>query len=160
MINYLPVGSNKASEFYANCALKAHVGFINNIPVFLASDNYWANKFKESGVPILGDDIKSQFGATIVHRVLTELFEKRGGIVDKTYQLNTGGNTDFLNMLNRDRLEYKKISKTEAVRSIMNDKLSDVNIHVGPSDYVAWQMIIKNVLLELKEEYLEMFLLH
>ena len=139
LINYLPVGSNKASEFYAECALKAEVGFINNIPVFLASEDKWSEKFKKAGVPILGDDIKSQFGATIVHRVLTELFEKRGGIIDRTYQLNTGGNMDFMNMLNRDRLKYKKESKTEAVRSIMNKKLYDKNIHVGPSDYVPWQ---------------------
>ena len=139
LVNYLPVGSNDASKFYAECALKAKVGFINNIPVFLASNKEWDNKFKQAGVPILGDDIKSQFGATIVHRVLTELFEKRGGIIDRTYQLNTGGNMDFMNMLNRDRLKYKKESKTEAVRSIMNNKLEDENIHVGPSDYVAWQ---------------------
>ena len=139
LINYLPVGSNKASEFYAECAIEAKVGFINNIPVFLASNKEWSEKFKNAGVPILGDDIKSQFGATIVHRVLTELFEKRGGIIDRTYQLNTGGNMDFMNMLNRDRLKYKKESKTEAVRSIMDKKLQDREIHVGPSDYVAWQ---------------------
>lgn len=139
LINYLPVGSNEASKFYAECALEAKVGFINNIPVFLASDKEWSDKFKKAGLPILGDDIKSQFGATIVHRVLAELFEKRGGIIDRTYQLNTGGNMDFMNMLNRDRLKYKKESKTEAVRSIMDNKLQDKNIHVGPSDYVAWQ---------------------
>lgn len=125
--------------------ISSHMINKNNDKYFLPVDDSdvdeekIVNIIKKSGVPILGDDIKSQFGATIVHRVLTELFEKRGGIIDKTYQLNTGGNTDFLNMLNRDRLKYKKISKTEAVRSIMNDKLSDVNIHVGPSDYVAWQ---------------------
>lgn len=139
LINYLPVGSNDASKFYAECAIEAKTGFINNIPVFLASDNEWSDKFKLAGVPILGDDIKSQFGATIVHRVLTELFEKRGGQIDRTYHLNTGGNMDFMNMLNRDRLKYKKESKTEAVRSIMNKKLKDYDIHVGPSDYVAWQ---------------------
>lgn len=139
LINYLPVGSNEASKFYAECALEAKTGFINNIPVFLASDAEWSKKFKNAGIPILGDDIKSQFGATIVHRVLTELFEKRGGQIDRTYQLNTGGNMDFMNMLNRDRLKYKKESKTEAVRSIMNKKLKDYDIHVGPSDYVAWQ---------------------
>lgn len=139
LINYLPVGSNEASKFYAECAMEAKVGFINNIPVFIASDKEWNEKFKKAGVPILGDDIKSQFGATIVHRVLTELFEKRGGQIDRTYQLNTGGNMDFMNMLNRDRLESKKISKTEAVRSIMEEKIIDKNIHVGPSDYVAWQ---------------------
>lgn len=139
LINYLPVGSNEASKFYAECAIEARTGFINNIPVFLASDDNWSIRFKNAGVPILGDDIKSQFGATIVHRVLTELFEKRGGQIDRTYQLNTGGNMDFMNMLNRDRLKYKKESKTEAVRSIMNKRLDDYDIHVGPSDYVAWQ---------------------
>ena len=139
LINYLPVGSSDASKFYAECALDAKTGFINNIPVFIASDDVWNEKFRNAGLPILGDDIKSQFGATIVHRVLTELFEKRGGIIDRTYQLNTGGNMDFLNMLNRNRLESKKISKTEAVRSIMREKLSNNNIHVGPSDYVSWQ---------------------
>lgn len=139
LINYLPVGSYDASKFYAECALEAKVGFINNIPVFIASNEEWNEKFKKAGLPILGDDIKSQFGATIVHRVLTELFEKRGGKIERTYQLNTGGNMDFMNMLNRDRLESKKISKTEAVRSIMEEKLTDYNIHVGPSDYVAWQ---------------------
>lgn len=139
LVNYLPVGSQKAAEFYAECAIEAGTGFINNIPVFLASSKDWDAKFKNAQLPILGDDIKSQFGATIVHRVLTDLFEKRGGKIDRTYQLNTGGNTDFYNMLNRDRLKLKKISKTEAVLSNMKEPLQDVNIHVGPSDYVAWQ---------------------
>lgn len=139
LVNYLPVGSQKAAEFYAECAIEAGTGFINNIPVFLASSKDWDAKFKNAQLPILGDDIKSQFGATIVHRVLTDLFEKRGGKIDRTYQLNTGGNTDFYNMLNRDRLKSKKISKTEAVLSNMKEPLQDVNIHVGPSDYVAWQ---------------------
>jgi myo-inositol-1-phosphate synthase len=139
LLNYLPVGSQKASEFYAECAIEAGVAFVNNIPVFIASDAEWADRFKRAGVPVIGDDIKSQLGATIVHRVLTDLFRKRGVKLDCTYQLNTGGNTDFLNMLERSRLAAKKVSKTEAVQSVAASRLDDRNIHVGPSDYVAWQ---------------------
>ncbi len=139
LMNYLPVGSQKATEFYAECALAAGTAFVNNIPVFIASDPVWAKRFTEAGVPILGDDIKAQLGATIVHRVLTDLFHKRGVRLDRTYQLNTGGNTDFLNMTNRDRLASKKTSKTEAVQSVAEQRLEAENIHVGPSDYVAWQ---------------------
>jgi myo-inositol-1-phosphate synthase len=139
LLNYLPVGSQEATEFYAECALEAGVAFVNNIPVFIASDEKWALRFEEAGVPIIGDDIKAQLGATIVHRVLTDLFAKRGVKLDRTYQLNTGGNTDFLNMSNRTRLKSKKISKTEAVQSVAERRLDDENIHIGPSDYVAWQ---------------------
>jgi myo-inositol-1-phosphate synthase len=139
MINYLPVGSQKAAEFYAECALDARVALVNCIPVFIASDEDWAKKFEQAGVPVIGDDIKSQLGATIVHRVLTDLFKKRGVKLDRTYQLNTGGNTDFLNMLERARLASKKISKTEAVQSVAEHRLDPDDIHVGPSDYVAWQ---------------------
>jgi myo-inositol-1-phosphate synthase len=139
LMNYLPVGSQEASEFYAECALEAGVAFVNNIPVFIASDPSWAERFRAAGVPIIGDDIKAQLGATIVHRVLTDLFKKRGVQLDRTYQLNTGGNTDFLNMLNRTRLASKKESKTEAVQSVAATRIVDENIHVGPSDYVAWQ---------------------
>lgn len=139
LCNYLPVGSEEASRFYAECALEAGVGFINNIPVFIASDPAWAQRFKERKLPIMGDDIKSQLGATITHRLLTDLFKKRGVKLERTYQLNTGGNTDFLNMLNRSRLMSKKESKTEAVQSVAKSRLDDDNIHVGPSDYVPWQ---------------------
>jgi myo-inositol-1-phosphate synthase len=139
LMNYLPVGSQRATEFYAECALEAGVAFVNNIPVFIASDPAWAERFRAAGVPLIGDDIKAQLGATIVHRVLTDLFAKRGVELKRTYQLNTGGNTDFLNMLERKRLESKKISKTEAVQSVAAARLVDENIHVGPSDYVAWQ---------------------
>lgn len=139
LLNYLPVGSQKATEFYAECALEAGVAFVNNIPVFIASDPAWAERFRAAGVPIIGDDIKAQLGATIVHRVLTDLFAKRGVKLARTYQLNTGGNTDFLNMANRKRLESKKISKTEAVQAVAGERIADENIHVGPSDYVAWQ---------------------
>ncbi len=139
LVNYLPVGSQKATEFYAECALEAGTAFVNNIPVFIASNPVWAKKFEDAGVPIIGDDIKSQVGATIVHRVLTDLFHKRGVPVDRTYQLNTGGNTDFLNMKNQHRLESKKESKTEAVQSVAATRIEDENIHVGPSDYVPWQ---------------------
>ncbi|MFV0622870.1 inositol-3-phosphate synthase [Sphingomonas sp. ac-8] len=139
VMNYLPVGSQQATEFYAECALEAGVAFVNNIPVFIASDPVWAKRFEDAGVPIIGDDIKAQLGATIVHRVLTDLFHKRGVKLERTYQLNTGGNTDFLNMSNRKRLASKKVSKTEAVQSVAETRLADENIHVGPSDYVAWQ---------------------
>jgi len=139
LMNYLPVGSQKATEFYAECALEAGVAFVNNIPVFIASNPEWAARFESAGVPIIGDDIKAQLGATIVHRVLTDLFAKRGVKLDRTYQLNTGGNTDFLNMSNHRRLESKKISKTEAVQSVAAERLEDDNVHIGPSDYVPWQ---------------------
>ena len=139
LLNYLPVGSEEASRFYAECALEAGIGFINNIPVFIASDDAWATRFAERGLPIIGDDIKAQLGATITHRALTDLFAKRGVKLERTYQLNTGGNTDFLNMLNRQRLRSKKVSKTEAVQAVAARRLEDENIHVGPSDYVAWQ---------------------
>ncbi len=139
LLNYCPVGSEDASKFYAECALEAGVGFINNIPVFIASDPVWAAKFEEKGIPIIGDDIKAQIGATITHRTLVDLFEKRGVKLDRTYQLNTGGNTDFLNMLNRNRLASKKTSKTEAVQSVLGERLDPDNIHIGPSDYVPWQ---------------------
>ena len=139
LMNYLPVGSQEATEFYAECAIEAGVAFVNNIPVFIASNPEWAAKFEAAGVPIIGDDIKAQLGATIVHRVLTDLFAKRGVKLDRTYQLNTGGNTDFLNMSNRKRLASKKVSKTEAVQAVAAERLEDENIHVGPSDYVAWQ---------------------
>jgi len=139
LLNYLPVGSEQASHFYAECALEAGLGLINNIPVFIASNSGWAGRFKQKGLPIIGDDIKSQMGATIVHRVLTDLFRRRGVPLKRTYQLNTGGNTDFLNMLNRTRLASKKESKTEAVQSVAGQRLAEDDIHVGPSDYVAWQ---------------------
>jgi myo-inositol-1-phosphate synthase len=139
LLNYLPVGSQLATEFYAECALEAGVAFVNNIPVFIASNEGWAERFRKAGVPVIGDDIKAQLGATIVHRVLTDLFHKRGVKLDRTYQLNTGGNTDFLNMSNKSRLASKKVSKTEAVQSVAEHRLDDENIHVGPSDYVAWQ---------------------
>ncbi|RME61960.1 MAG: inositol-3-phosphate synthase, partial [Alphaproteobacteria bacterium] len=129
VLNYLPVGSQQATEFYAECALEAGCAFINNIPVFIASDPAWAARFAERRLPIIGDDIKSQLGATIVHRVLTDLFKSRGVKLNRTYQLNTGGNTDFLNMLNRSRLTTKKKSKTEAVQSVAAERLQDENIH-------------------------------
>lgn len=139
LLNYVPVGSEKATQFYAECALDAGIAFINNIPVFIASNQMWANRFKEKGLPIIGDDVKAQLGATITHRALTDLFNKRGVKLERTYQLNTGGNTDFLNMLNRTRLSSKKTSKTEAVQSVLDERLEDKNIHIGPSDYVPWQ---------------------
>lgn len=139
LMNYLPVGSEEATRFYAECALEAGVAFVNNIPVFIASDPVWAKRFEDKNLPIIGDDIKAQLGATITHRTLTDLFKKRGVSLDRTYQLNTGGNTDFLNMKNSDRLASKKESKTEAVQSVAAERLSDQNIHVGPSDYVPWQ---------------------
>lgn len=139
LLNYLPVGSEAATRFYTECALESGIAFINNIPVFIASDKIWANKFKEKCLPIIGDDIKSQLGATIIHRTLADLFKKRGVKLEKTYQLNAAGNTDFLNMLNRERLKSKKISKTEAVQSILAERLDPENIHIGPSDYIPWQ---------------------
>jgi myo-inositol-1-phosphate synthase len=139
MVNYLPVGSEEATRFYAACALEAGLGFVNNIPVFIASDPVWAKRFADKNLPIVGDDIKAQMGATVLHRTIVDLFRKRGVKVERTYQLNTGGNTDFLNMLNRSRLASKKTSKTEAVQSVIGDRLADENIHIGPSDYVPWQ---------------------
>lgn len=142
VVNYLPVGSEKATKFYAQAAIDAGCGFANNIPVFIASNDKWAKKFTKAGLPIIGDDIKSQVGATILHRTLVNLFMDRGMKVERTYQLNTGGNTDFLNMLERERLHSKKVSKTEAVTSMLKNKgheLEDENVHVGPSDYVPWQ---------------------
>jgi myo-inositol-1-phosphate synthase len=138
MICYLPVGSEDAAKFYAQCAIDAKVGFVNALPVFIAGTPEWAAKFEEAGVPIVGDDIKSQVGATITHRVLAKLFEDRGVVLDRTYQLNVGGNMDFKNMLERDRLESKKISKTQAVTSNMQHDLGARNVHIGPSDYVQW----------------------
>ncbi len=138
IINYLPVGSEMATKWYMEQALRAGVGVINCIPVFIASSPYWSERFREAGLPIIGDDIKSQVGATITHRVLTSLFVDRGVRLDHTYQLNFGGNTDFMNMLERDRLESKKISKTGAVTSMLPYKMSEEDIHVGPSDYVPW----------------------
>jgi len=138
LVNYLPVGSQEAVEFYAESALEAGVAFVNCMPVFIASDPTWAERFSEAGLPVVGDDIKSQLGATVLHRVLAHLFEERGVKLDRTYQLNVGGNTDFLNMLERSRLSSKKISKTEAVQSQLGVPLSENDIHVGPSDYVPW----------------------
>lgn len=138
VINYLPVGSEMATKWYVEQVLEAGCGMVNAIPVFIASSEYWGARFAERGLPIIGDDIKSQVGATILHRVLTSLFVDRGVRLDRTYQLNFGGNTDFLNMLERERLESKKISKTGAVTSMLPYKLDEENIHVGPSDYVPW----------------------
>jgi myo-inositol-1-phosphate synthase len=138
LVSYLPVGSEEADKFYAQCALDAGVAFVNALPVFIASDPVWAKKFEDAGVPIVGDDIKSQVGATITHRVLARLFEERGVVLDRTYQLNVGGNMDFKNMLERDRLESKKISKTQAVTSNIGHDLGARNVHIGPSDYVQW----------------------
>lgn len=139
LLSYLPVGSQKAAEFYSECCLEANIAMINCLPVFIASNPNWVKRFKEKKIPIVGDDIKSQLGATIVHRTLARLFDRRGVRLDRTYQLNTGGNTDFLNMLNRDRLTSKKISKTESVQSQLKEPLEPDNIHIGPSDYVPWQ---------------------
>lgn len=143
LVSYLPVGSEEADKFYAQCAIDAGVAFVNALPVFIASDPEWAQKFEDAGVPIVGDDIKSQVGATITHRVMAKLFEDRGVALDRTYQLNVGGNMDFKNMLERERLESKKVSKTQAVTSNLHGSLANVgaddrNVHIGPSDYVAW----------------------
>lgn len=138
LVSYLPVGSEQADKFYAQCAIDAGVAFVNALPVFIASDPEWAKKFEDAGVPIIGDDIKSQVGATITHRVMAKLFEDRGVVLDRTYQLNVGGNMDFKNMLERDRLESKKISKTQAVTSNMSHDMGARNVHIGPSDYVQW----------------------
>ena len=138
LVSYLPVGSEKADKFYAQCAIDAGVAFVNALPVFIASDPEWAKKFTDAGVPIVGDDIKSQVGATITHRVIARLFEERGVRLDRTSQLNVGGNMDFMNMLERDRLESKKVSKTRAVTSIVPHEMADRDVHIGPSDHVAW----------------------
>ncbi len=139
LVCYLPVGSEQAVKHYAQACLDAGVGMVNCVPVFLASDPEWAGKFLDAGLPIVGDDIKSQVGATIVHRTLARLFADRGVSVDRTYQLNTAGNTDFLNMLERKRLKSKKISKTESVQSQLDERLDPGDIHIGPSDYIPWQ---------------------
>jgi len=138
LINYLPVGSEKAARFYAGACLETNVGFINAMPVFIASDEDWAERFRQKNIPIIGDDVKSQVGATIIHRTLAKLFENRGVVLDRTYQLNFGGNTDFLNMLNHKRLTSKKKSKTQAVQAELETPLAAENIHIGPSDYVPW----------------------
>jgi len=138
-LNYIPVGSEEATRFYARCCLEAGVAFINCIPVFIASDKKFAQEFKKRNIPIIGDDIKAQIGATITHRTLAKLFKDRGVKLERTYQMNVGGNTDFLNMLAQERLKSKRISKTEAVQSVLEDKrLEKENIHIGPSDYVPW----------------------
>ena len=138
LVSYLPVGSEEADKFYAQCAIDAGVGFVNALPVFIASDPEWAKKFEDAGVPIVGDDIKSQVGATITHRVLAKLFEDRGVQLDRTMQLNVGGNMDFLNMKELERLESKKVSKTQAVTSQVDRDMGKGNVHIGPSDYVSW----------------------
>ncbi|MBY6368361.1 inositol-3-phosphate synthase [Rhodococcoides corynebacterioides] len=142
LVSYLPVGSDEADKFYAQAAIDAGVAFVNALPVFIASDPVWAKKFADAGVPIVGDDIKSQVGATITHRVMAKLFEDRGVALDRTYQLNVGGNMDFKNMLERERLESKKVSKTQAVTSnltgTLSNKIADRNVHIGPSDHVEW----------------------
>jgi myo-inositol-1-phosphate synthase len=138
LICYLPVGSEDAAKFYAQCAIDAKVAFVNALPVFIAGTPEWADKFTQAGVPIVGDDIKSQVGATITHRVLAKLFEDRGVLLERTMQLNVGGNMDFMNMLERERLESKKISKTQAVTSQLSHDIGKKNVHIGPSDYVGW----------------------
>ena len=138
LVCYLPVGSEDAARFYAQCAIDAGVAFVNALPVFIAGTKEWADKFTAAGVPIIGDDIKSQVGATITHRVLAKLFEDRGVILDRTLQLNVGGNMDFMNMLERDRLESKKISKTNSVTSQLDHDMGAKNVHIGPSDYIPW----------------------
>jgi len=138
VINYLPVGSDQATKWYVEQVLKAGCAFVNCIPVFIAKENYWQKRFQEAGLPIIGDDIKSQVGATIIHRVLARLFQDRGVKINNTYQLNFGGNTDFLNMLERERLISKKISKTESVKSQLEQEINSDNIHIGPSDHVPW----------------------
>jgi myo-inositol-1-phosphate synthase len=138
LICYLPVGSEEAAKFYAQCSIDAGCAFVNALPVFIASDPVWADKFTKAGIPIVGDDIKSQVGATITHRIMAKLFQDRGVHLDRTYQLNVGGNMDFKNMLERDRLESKKISKTQSVTSQLDYDLGDKNVHIGPSDYIPW----------------------
>jgi len=156
VVNYLPVGSQEATEFYAQAAIDAGCGFVNCIPVFIASEPKWAKKFEKAGLPVIGDDIKAQVGATITHRTLVNLFLDRGMKIERTYQLNTGGNTDFLNMLERERLQYKKISKTEAVSSQIEARgqtIDPENIHVGPSDYVPWQKDNKICFLRIESKH-------
>lgn len=156
VINYLPVGSQEATEFYAQAAIDAGCGFVNCIPVFIASNPKWAKKFADAGLPVIGDDIKAQVGATITHRTLVNLFLDRGMKIERTYQLNTGGNTDFLNMLERERLHYKKVSKTEAVSSQIEARgqtIDPENIHVGPSDYVPWQKDNKICFLRIESKH-------
>ena len=138
LICYLPVGSEEAAKFYAQCAIDAGCAFVNALPVFIASDPVWAKKFEDAGLPIVGDDIKSQVGATITHRIMAKLFQDRGVHLDRTYQLNVGGNMDFKNMLERDRLESKKISKTNSVTSQLDHDMGSKNVHIGPSDYIPW----------------------
>lgn len=138
LLNYLPVGSKESTRFYAECALDAGVSFINNIPEFIASDPIWAEKFRQKNIPIIGDDVKSQIGATIIHRTLANLFKNRGVKLEKTYQCNIGGNLDFLNMLDRQRLKSKKISKTEAVQTVLSKRIEDENIYIGPSDHIPF----------------------
>ncbi len=138
LICYLPVGSEVATKYYAQCAIDAGVAFVNALPVFIASDPIWAKKFEDAGLPIIGDDIKSQVGATITHRIMAKLFQDRGVHLDRTYQLNVGGNMDFKNMLERDRLESKKISKTNSVTSQLDYEIGAKNVHIGPSDYIPW----------------------
>ena len=139
LLSYLPVGSQRATEAYAEACLEANVSLINCIPVFIASDRRWAARFAARGIPLIGDDVKGQLGATILHRALARLFMERGASIERTYQLNVGGNTDFLNMLSQDRLKLKKISKTEAVQSVLPERLDNLKIHIGPSDYIPWQ---------------------
>jgi len=150
LISYLPVGSEQADRYYAECALEAGVAFVNALPVFIASDPVWAKRFADAGVPIVGDDIKSQVGATITHRMLAKLFEDRGVELDRTYQLNFGGNMDFMNMLERERLTSKKISKTRSVQSQLETPLPKENIHIGPSDHVPWLQDRKWALIRLE----------
>ena len=138
LICYLPVGSEEAAKYYAQCAIDAGCAFVNALPVFIASDPMWAKKFEDAGLPIVGDDIKSQVGATITHRIMAKLFQDRGVHLDRTYQLNVGGNMDFKNMLERDRLESKKISKTNSVTSQLDHDMGAKNVHIGPSDYIPW----------------------
>jgi len=152
LVNYLPVGSEEAAKFYAGICLTTGVSLVNCIPVFISSDPVWAERFRERQIPIIGDDIKSQLGATIVHRSLAQLFSERGIRVRNTYQLNTGGNTDFLNMLNRERLRSKRISKTEAVTSVLGHSIEEDSIHIGPSDYVPWQKDNKLCFLRIEGE--------
>jgi myo-inositol-1-phosphate synthase len=138
VVNFLPVGSEDATKWYVEQVLDAGAAFVNGIPVFIASSEYWSNRFEEAGLPVIGDDIKSQVGATILHRTLVQLFIDRGVKIERTYQINFGGNTDFLNMLERERLQSKKISKTGAVKSLLPYDIGDENIHIGPSDYIPW----------------------
>lgn len=152
LINFLPVGSQDASAFYMECALEAGCGVVNAIPVFVASDPVWEARFRQRGLPIVGDDIKAQVGATIIHRTLSSLFSSRGVTVQRTYQLNTGGNTDFMNMLDRNRLTSKKHSKTEAVQAALAERLADENIRIGPSEYVPWQNDNKIAFVRLEAE--------